>query len=257
MIGAGNVAVNLAQALAKHVDVLQVYSRKLSNANFLAAKVDAEATDDLSRISEDADIYIISVKDDAISSVIDAVPDNGALWVHTSGSKPMELFAGKRRRYGVLYPMQSFSKQITVDFHDVPFFIEAAKESDVESIENLASQLSTKVFRADSELRRRLHVAAVFSCNFANHMWVLAHDVLQEAGLPFDVMLPLIRTTVDKLDKLSPAESQTGPAIRKDYNVMDAHMKMLHDEDVRRLYSILSESIIRYSEKTINDVKMS
>ena len=138
-----------------------------------------------------------------------------------------------------------------------PFFIEAAKESDVESIENLASQLSTKVFRADSELRRRLHVAAVFSCNFANHMWVLAHDVLQEAGLPFDVMLPLIRTTVDKLDKLSPAESQTGPAIRKDYNVMDAHMKMLHDEDVRRLYSILSESIIRYSEKTINDGKMS
>ena len=145
--------------------------------------------------------------------------------------------------------MQSFSKQIAVDFHEVPFFIEAASEADALLIEELAGQLSTKVFRANSELRRRLHVAAVFSCNFANHMWVLAHDVLKEGGLPFDVMLPLIRTTVDKLSQLSPAESQTGPAIRRDYNVMAAHMKMLQDEDVRQLYSILSESIIRHSEK--------
>ena len=251
MIGAGNVAVNLVQALAGCVEVAQVYSRHLSNACFLADKVGADATDDLYCIVPDADMYIISVKDDAISSIIDAVPDNGALWVHTSGSKPLELFAGKRSRYGVLYPMQSFSKQIAVDFHEVPFFIEADNESDAIMIETLASLLSTKVFRADSELRRRLHIAAVFSCNFANHMWVLANDILQENGLPFDVMLPLIRTTVDKLTQLSPAESQTGPAIRGDRNVMDAHMKMLHDDDARQLYSLISESIMKHSGKNI------
>ena len=108
IIGAGNVAVNLAQALTGHVDVLQVYSRKLSNARWLAEKIGADATDNLSCIATDADIYVISVKDDAISNVIDATTDNGALWVHTSGSKPMELFAGRRSRYGVLYPCSLF-----------------------------------------------------------------------------------------------------------------------------------------------------
>jgi predicted short-subunit dehydrogenase-like oxidoreductase (DUF2520 family) len=67
--------------------------------------------------------------------------------------------------------------------------------------------------------------------------------VLREAELPFDALLPLIRTTVDKLDRLSPAQSQTGPAIRHDNQVIESHLAML-DGDKREIYRLLSDSIM-------------
>ena len=74
-------------------------------------------------------------------------------------------------------------------------------------------------------------------------MWTLAQEVLDEAGLPFEAMLPLIRTTVDKLDRLSPAQSQTGPAVRHDLKVVANHLAML-DGDKREIYDLLSQSIM-------------
>ncbi len=249
MIGAGNVATNLVRALsAAGMEIAQVYSHTQEHACLLAATVGADATDDLAAIAPGADVYIISVKDDAIADVVAAIPDNGAIWVHTSGSTPMTVFEGKRQRYGVFYPMQSFSKQIPTDFTEVPFFIEAVTGGVETQITELAGKLSQRVFRADSEQRRRLHVAAVFACNFANHLWTLADDVLHDAGLPFDVMLPLISTTVDKLKRLSPYESQTGPAMRHDLKVMQSHIAML-DEDKAEIYKILSDSIMKRHEQ--------
>ena len=248
MIGAGNVATNMARALVKAgINVPQVYSHTLVHAAELAQAIGATATDRLADIASNADIYIISVKDDAIGEVVAAIPDNGKLWVHTSGSVPMTVFAGLRKHYGVFYPMQSFSKQIPTDFAEVPFFIEANEEETARTVERLAGRLSHRTFRASSEQRRRLHIAAVFACNFANHMWTLANDVLDEAGLPFDVMLPLISTTVEKLKLLSPAESQTGPAMRRDSRVMQSHIGML-DHEKQQIYKILSNDIIRRHE---------
>lgn len=249
LIGAGNVATNLARSLHKAgIDVAQVYSHTMLHANELAGMVDADATDNLAEIIADADIYIISVKDDAIYDVARAVPDNGALWLHTSGSIPMEVFDGSHNRHGVLYPMQSFSKQVATDFIEVPLFIEGNSEEATKQIETLARRLSHNVLHASSEQRRQLHIAAVFACNFANHLWTIASDVLQRAGLPFDVMLPLISTTIDKLRQLTPAESQTGPAMRHDHHVMQSHEAML-DNDTRAIYHILSANIMKRHEQ--------
>ena len=247
IIGSGNVATSLAHALVAHCCVAQIYSRTLSHAQALALEVGCpDATDDLQHLVPDADAYIIAVRDDAIAGVIAAVPDNGALWLHTSGSKPVSLFAGHRARYGVLWPMQSFSREMVVPLDDVHFFAEANNADTLSDLMALGHLLSRHVVEADSDKRRRLHVASVFSCNFANHMWTLASEVLDEAGLSFDAMLPLIRTTVDKLDRLSPAQSQTGPAIRHDSKVIDSHLSML-DGDKRELYRSISQSIMNHN----------
>lgn len=244
VIGSGNVATSMAHALVAHCHVAQIYSRTLSHAQALAREVDCpNATDDLQALVCDADAYIIAVRDDAIADVIAAVPDNGALWLHTSGSKPIDLFAGQRSRYGVLWPMQSFSREMVVPLDDVHFFAEANSDSSLADLMALGHLLSRHVIEADSDKRRQLHVASVFSCNFANHMWTLASEVLDDVGLPFDAMLPLIRTTVEKLDRLSPAQSQTGPAIRHDIKVIDNHLSML-DGDKRELYRSISQSIM-------------
>ena len=248
IIGSGNVATSLAHGLAARCEVAQIYSRQLPHAQALAQAVGCDnATDDLAHLLPDADAYIIAVRDDVIADVIAATPDNGALWVHTSGSKPMDLFTGHRSRYGVLYPMQSFSRQVVTPLDEVHFFIEACDDSTLDDVRSLGALLSRNVAQANSDQRRQLHVAAVFSCNFANHLWTLADEVLTAAGLPFDAMKPLIRTTVEKLDRLTPAQSQTGPAVRHDTQVIDSHLAML-DGDKRDIYRLLTDSIINRSK---------
>lgn len=250
MIGSGNVATSLANGLAARCEVAQIYSRQLAHAQALADAIGCDnATDDLKSLVPDADAYIISVRDDVIADVIAATPDNGALWVHTSGSKPINLFAGHRKRYGVLYPMQSFSRQMVTPLDEVHFFIEACDALTLADVRLLGELLSRYVAEANSDQRRQLHVAAVFSCNFANHLWTLADEVLTDAGLSFNAMKPLIRTTVEKLDRLTPALSQTGPAVRHDAQVIDSHLAML-DGDKREIYRMLTESIINHHPNT-------
>ena len=238
------MATSLAHGLMARCEVVQIYSRQLLHAQALADAIGCPlATDDLMTLVPNADAYIIAVRDDVIADVVAAVPDNGALWLHTSGSKGIDLFKGHRTHYGVLWPMQSFSREVVVALDDVHFFAEASDKKTLEHLMALGHMISHHVIEADSDKRRRLHVASVFSCNFANHMWTLADEVLGDAGLPFDALLPLIRTTVDKLNNLSPAKSQTGPAIRHDTQVLNSHLVML-DGDKREIYRLLSDSIM-------------
>ena len=244
LIGSGNVATSPAHALASTRQLAQIYSRNIAHAQSLAHAVGCDnAIDDLQQLLPAADAYIIAVRDDAIGQVAHDAPDNGALWVHTSGSVPLDVLRDCRQRCGVLYPMQSFSRQLVTPLHDVHFFTEACNDETLQQVDALASTLTTHVVHATSDQRRQLHVAAVFSCNFANHLWTMASEVLDDAGLPFDAMLPLIRTTVAKLDNLSPAASQTGPAMRHDTRVIASHLAMLSG-DKRQVYDLLSTSIM-------------
>lgn len=244
MLGSGNIATSLAMALKDNCEIIQIYSRTMDNAKTLAQKVGCEAIDDLKKLDKKGDIYIISVKDDAIDSIIEATPSNGALWLHTSGSTPIEVFESKRERYGVLYPMQSFSKSRIVDMSEVHIFIEGNCDKVTREINDFASSISENIHKATSQERQQLHVAAVFACNFANHMFTLSSEVLSEAGLPFDAMLPLIKTTVEKLDHMTPQESQTGPAARGDIKIIEKHLSTLKG-DKREIYKLLSSSIMR------------
>ena len=243
IIGSGNVATSIALSLKDRCELVQIYSRTIANAQTLAQQVGCEAISDLRNVAPNADVYIISVKDDAIASVVDVVPDNGALWLHTSGSTPIDVFREKRTRYGVLYPMQSFSKSHPARMSEVHIFIEGCDSYASKEVKELASLMTKNVHEASSKERERLHIAAVFSCNFANHMFTLSSEVLDEAGIPFDAMLPLIKTTIAKLDSMTPQESQTGPAARGDVKIIEKHLKSLHG-DKRKIYKLLSQSIM-------------
>lgn len=245
LIGSGNVATSMALALKDKCHLVQVYSRTLANAKLLADMVGCSAADNLHDLVPDADVYIVSIKDDAIASIANVVPDNGALWLHTSGSTPINVFEGKRHCYGVLYPMQSFSKSHPMSMSEVHFFIEGNDSVTCQEIKKMASLLSKNVHETTSDERERLHIAAVFACNFANHMFTLSSEVLDGAGLPFDAMLPLIKTTVAKLDDMTPAESQTGPAARRDMKIIERHLSNLQGTK-RDIYQILSQSIISH-----------
>lgn len=246
-IGAGNLATNLAKALYhKGFRIVQIYSRTKESAGALASKVEAGYTTDLGEISKQAQVYIVSLKDDALVELLPQIAESKskALLVHTAGSIPMNVWEGYAERYGVFYPMQTFSKQREVDFREVPFFIEAETPKDAELLKAIAGTLSGKVYEATSEQRKSLHLAAVFVCNFTNHLYALAADLLNKYNLPFDVILPLINETARKVYELTPHDAQTGPAVRYDTNVMNNHLSMLADNPaLQEIYKLISKSI--------------
>lgn len=246
-IGAGNLATQLGEALhrAGH-ETLQVFSRTMASAEALAGRLGCLATDDCDAVVPSADVYIFSVKDGVLEGLVSRIaPRTGdALCLHTAGSMPMDVFRGHAHRYGVLYPMQTFSKDCPVDFKEIPVFVEASAPDVFAQTEQLARSVSDRVKEMSTERRRRLHLAAVFACNFVNHCYALAADVLGRDGIPFDVMWPLIDETARKVHRLPPVEAQTGPAVRYDRNVMDRQCAMLDGEPERKaLYEMMSRSI--------------
>jgi len=255
LIGAGNLATNIGVALAgAGHELLQVYSKTEQSAEKLAAMLHCPWTTELKEVSDGADVYILAVKDGVLADVAQqlAAEHDERFLVHTAGSMPMETLPTNRR--GVLYPMQTFSKERIVDFKRIPCFVEAANEKDGELLHELAETLSESVYEANSEARKYLHLSAVFCCNFANHCYALAEKLLQEhGGLPFEVMLPLIDETAKKVHELSPKKAQTGPAVRWDTNVMEKHMQLLKDNpQLQEIYRLLSESV-REGQKTITN----
>jgi predicted short-subunit dehydrogenase-like oxidoreductase (DUF2520 family) len=248
-IGAGNLATNLARALRRAgVSVRQVYSRTEAAARELAEQVDAQPLTNLSAVSGEVDVCFVSLTDDALIELLPQIVKGreNTLLVHTAGSISMSVWEGYAARYGVFYPLQTFSKQRETDFTRLPIFIESNSTADAEQLHRIASLLSERVFLTDSEGRRSLHLAAVFACNFSNHLYGVAARVLEEHGLPFDVLLPLIDETAAKVHHLSPEAAQTGPAVRRDKETIRKHEEALAAHpDLLKLYELLTESILR------------
>lgn len=243
-IGAGNLATRLSLAMQRvGMQIGQVYSRTEESARQLATQLGCPWTNELSALQEDADLYVFSLKDTALQEVISQVKPNGGLWVHTAGSMPMRVFEGYAARFGVLYPLQTFSKGRNVNVEVIPFFIEANTQKEMDFLKNIASALSEHVRFLSSEKRRSLHLAAVFACNFTNHIYTLAYKLLENESIPAEVLLPLIDETAAKIHSMSPAAAQTGPAIRYDENVINKHLAMLDDPDMKAIYQLLSQSI--------------
>jgi len=253
IIGAGNLATQLALALVeKGVPVAQVFSRKAESAKELAEKINSEFTTDLSLLKKDADLYIIAVKDSAISEILENLNlDENRLIVHTAGSVPMSILEGFSANYGVFYPLQTFSKNRKVDFSNIPICIEANHPANLLKLEMLGKRLSDSVNQINSAERKALHLAAVFSNNFVNHLYAIGADILHDQKLNFDLLKPLIAETAAKVQKLLPVEAQTGPAKRYDKSIINAQLNMLENRpEYRKIYSFVTESIFQLHQKT-------
>lgn len=237
IIGEGNVGTHLAKAFSeKSLDVKCISSR--------SAEFDLTC----------ADLILIAVHDDAIAEIARKVSDSllrannsSAIVAHTSGSVPMSILqeslpAGAR--YGVFYPMQTFSKNVAMRYDDIPFLIEASDSSVLADLKEIAGKISCNVTEANSDVRKDYHIGAVLACNFTNHLWALSDKYLSTKGLPFDLLKPLLRQTIQKLNSTSPYDAQTGPAVRHDHRVMQEHISHLSDNpEIAEIYKLISESI--------------
>ncbi|WP_417786259.1 Rossmann-like and DUF2520 domain-containing protein [Tenacibaculum sp.] len=240
IIGGGNVATHLANAFSKtnEVSLVQMYARNIEQIQHL--KEVTPITNSIELLTE-ADVYIIAVSDDAIGDVSRKIEQKNGLVVHTSGSVAMQSLQNTGRK-GIFYLLQSFSKDKDVNFDEIPFCLEAENEEDLQLLEALAKSIGKKIYRINSEQRKRLHVAAVFVNNFTNHMYKIGADICNEYQVPFEVLLPLIQETAQKITELSPKAAQTGPAKRNDQKTIQNHLALLNAEQ-QEIYKLITKSI--------------
>ena len=247
-IGAGNLASHLSKALQKAgFDIVQVYSRTETSARELAECLQTSYSTSIENIVDNASLFIISVSDDAIESIVEKMPSTEGLVLHTAGSVSIDVFSGKFKNYGILYPLQTFSKFRPVDFSEIPVFLEANTRNNLQTIRTIAEAISSKVYEASSSERMKLHLAAVFGCNFVNYLFHLSSEITKQAGYDFNVLSPLILETVRKaLTSENPKKVQTGPAFRNDRKVIQKHIDLLIScPEWQELYAIMSERILK------------
>lgn len=246
VVGTGKVATHLGLALqAAGVDIIQVYGRDAHKTKQLARLLHAKSTDDPNQVLPHAGLILIAVSDDAIATIAARLQAEESIVVHTSGFTDMQIFAPYHKHYGVFYPLQTFSENRKPDYARIPFFIEASDANTRNALQTLARKISKTVYTADSTRRRKLHLAAVFACNFANSMYGIAQDLLEKEGLDFNLLHPLILETADKATQTNPRNAQTGPARRNDQTTLKAHLEILQDlPEFKAIYQQLTDHIL-------------
>ena len=245
-IGSGNVATHFSNAFAAAgMELIQVWSKNQAHAALLADTLGAKAISDKAAIDLHADLYLIAVKDDAIPEMVAALAEVDGLVVHTSGATDLEVFSTSiLKNYGVLYPLQTFSRTKALDFSKVPLCLEAKNETILTTLKNIALQLSPLVYEVNSQQRRILHLAAVFACNFSNHLYAIGQEILEKNQLDFEILRPLILETAEKVQHAFPRDVQTGPAIRHDEQTLLKHKELLNGmPELQVIYETLSKSI--------------
>jgi predicted short-subunit dehydrogenase-like oxidoreductase (DUF2520 family) len=154
ILGGGNLAQHLIKAflVSSKVQLVQVYNRSLSKVQKFSKKT--SITDNIQELKK-ADVYIICVSDNAVESVSNHLSIEDALVVHTSGMMSLDVLK-KHKNRGVFYPLQTFSKDVQVDFQEVPILTESNTKKGAILLESLAHILSKNLYRINSEQRKQL-----------------------------------------------------------------------------------------------------
>lgn len=246
IIGTGNAATVFGRLFrAKGHNVVQVYGRDILKAEILAAQLEAEPTAEISKLTRNADIYLIAVADKAVTGIVAQLDINDHLVLHTTASLSKHILKEASKTYGVLYPLQTLRKEMTIDT-PIPLLIDGNTEAVTMQIEQFASGLSATVVRADDQQRVKLHVAAVFACNFTNYMYLQSASFCKNESLDFSLLQPLIEETATRLREFHPSEVFTGPAVRGDIETINKHLSLLEAYPaLHEMYKSLTEKIIK------------
>jgi len=245
IVGTGSVASTfIFYFLAKKIQVIQQFGRKCPNKTIIPF------TNEYKNIRTDADIYIIAVSDDAISEIVKNFPSVKGIVVHTAGSVSLDVLKTKFQNFGILYPLQSFSKFRQIDLQKVPFLIEANNKETEQLLVSFAQNISNNIKILTYEERLQIHLAAVFASNFSNHMNSIAQEILLEKNIDFSILKTLLEETFEKILTSNPKDAQTGPAKRNDLNILEKHSQMLaSNPNFQEIYTLISKSIADFQKE--------
>jgi predicted short-subunit dehydrogenase-like oxidoreductase (DUF2520 family) len=251
MIGAGKLGSCLGKELWKRgYKFVQVYDRNKARGKKLAQAIGASHTELTAGIQPDVDLFLIAVSDDAIAEVASSLPSSDALVVHLSGSTPCSVLSPYFRNVGVFYPVYSFNHTRKNNFKNIPVCIEAPRSQDLKRLAHLAGSIGALVYELNSEQRKILHLAAVFTNNFMNFMQVISEDILKESAIPPAILKPLLHETLKNASRGDVFRFQTGPAMRNDEAILAEHLLMLSKHpEYKKIYESISKAISKHRDQ--------
>jgi predicted short-subunit dehydrogenase-like oxidoreductase (DUF2520 family) len=254
IIGSGNVATVLGRKIieAKH-EVLQVYSRDTTHAAQLAKEIGSAYTNEIQKLDTTGDAYLLAIPDASLYRVSEWLVLNDQLVMHTAGSVSKDLLQEVSANYGVLYPLQSLRKEL-VQIPEIPFLVDGNNETTKSALFSFANTIGTNIAFADDQSREKIHLAAVITSNFTNHLFAMAQEYCRSEKVDFNKLLPLITEVSRRIADRSAAELQTGPAMRDDEVTLARHRQLLAGyPQLRKFYDLFSAGIRKmYPQKNNN-----
>jgi predicted short-subunit dehydrogenase-like oxidoreductase (DUF2520 family) len=250
IIGSGNMGWFMAGRLsgANH-EIAGIYSRNTAGAKELAEACKCEVFNTLKGIPDIYEGCILAVPDRAISDIAEQLSFEKTTLMHTAGSVAIDTLSSGAENYGVVWPVYSITRDSLLKNADIPCAYEANNDKALEVVEAVANCLRLP-FAANAEQRKVLHLCAVLSNNFNNHLLSMAEQLCNENDISFTQLVPIIKQTADRIISNSPKEVQTGPAIRGDEKTMQMHLDILSKHPHWQIiYTVISNSIAEMYRK--------
>jgi predicted short-subunit dehydrogenase-like oxidoreductase (DUF2520 family) len=243
LIGNGNLAWHLSRAM-RHAG-LEIHAQLSRHSE---ESQGWELHSSWETMPADLDVYFLAVPDGAIAEVCANISDQATV-VHFAGGSDIEAISHSHR--AVCWPCQTLTRGTEIDYTSIPVLYECSDVRTELIIEQTLKKAWGTWTKADGKQRLAAHAAAVFSNNFTNHMQHIAHQLLHEAGLPKQLLHPMVKAHMQLLDNHEPSQVQTGPAKRNDVTTLQRHIHILqHHPDWKKLYEGISEDIITTYHKT-------
>ena len=245
IIGSGNVAYTYSKVLINNgIYPKYILIRNKDRAPEVEKMFGVKATTDYNMLS-DCDLIIIAVKDDAIKDVASYLRGSNAVLVHTSGTQKSTVL-NVVENYGIIYPLQTISKDYEIDFKSVPLLINASTLEVKDKLKSMAQIMSDIVIECKDEDRSYIHMNAVYVSNFVNVMLQIGEKLLRRKSLDISILEPLVKETINKAFAMGAENALTGPARRHDTNTINNHLNLLNDDvEEKKIYELLTNYILK------------
>jgi len=249
IVGAGVVGTALASLLKeKGYTLCGMASKGEESLKKAAAIVGGEVrtTTAPEEITPEADLVFITTSDSAIQEVCDGIAGKGGfhpgqIVVHTSGALPSTILASAQEKGALIasvHPLQSFAdaKEAVKILPSSIFNVEGDPAA-IPILTELVQKLGGKPLAIDTREKPLYHAAAVVACNFFVTLVYLSYRLFEAIDISEDdaaqALLPLIKGTVNNIERLGPVQALTGPIARGDAGVVKGHLEAFKMVDPR------------------------
>ncbi|HOP85679.1 MAG TPA: DUF2520 domain-containing protein [Syntrophorhabdaceae bacterium] len=264
IIGAGKVGVSLSFVmLKKGFNVVAISDNEqdaLNNAHrYLGSKGNIIFTKDNFYVLKLSDVIILAIQDRLIKDVAGELYSKAEklidkVIVHTCGSlasdvlKPLDE---KGAMLGVIHPLQTFP-DIESAIKVIPetyFFIEASgKAKDILGF--IGKKIGKETVFIKGQHMVLYHLSAVFVCNLLCALLYLGESIMKNIDIELAPFFPIIKATLNNIEKKGPLYSLTGPIVRGDVETVLSHLKAIEDEKLIKLvYKDLSMIAARMAKE--------
>ncbi len=252
IIGSGNMAYYMGKSLSQsNFPIHAIHCRNEFQGKDLAKKADAIFFTEKQELLKACELFFLCVPDDEIETIATWFQGcENKILVHHSGTKSVNILSPFSQNAGVLWPIYSINKKSLPTHRNVPFIISTNQTHVGILLTQIADELSNIHQIMDEQSKQSLHLMAVMTNNFMNHLATITQAFARAKQIDFEWVLPIIAQTANSIQEQEMKNRQTGPARRGDPKTIAQHLALLKTHpEWQKIYEAMTDSIIEFYKK--------